>query len=133
MHASTQRPKRLTVGLQSIPDWVTLFIMVRLEQTGMLQKVKQTIQALEPGAEVKLYGSRSRQEAGPDSDWDFLVLVEGPVSDARADTIRHQLYEIEWESGEVLNVIVRSREEWNSPLYAAMPFRQEVERDGVLL
>jgi hypothetical protein len=47
--------------------------------------------------------------------------------------IRHQLYEIEWESGEVLNVIVRSREEWNSPLYAAMPFRQEVERDGVLL
>ncbi len=107
--------------------------MVRLEQTGLLQKVKQTIQALEPGAEVKLYGSRSRQEAGPDSDWDFLVLVEGPVSDARADTIRHQLYEIEWESGEALNVIVRSREEWNSPLYTAMPFRQEVERDGILL
>ena len=107
--------------------------MVRLEQTGMLQKVKQTIQALEPGAEVKLYGSRSRQEAGPDSDWDFLVLVEGSVSDARADAIRHHLYEIEWDSGEVLNAIVQSREEWNSPRYAAMPFRENVERDGVPL
>jgi predicted nucleotidyltransferase len=107
--------------------------MARLEQNSLLHKVKQTVQALEPGAEVKLYGSRSRQEAGPDSDWDFLVLVEGPVGDSRADTIRHQLYEIEWESGEVLNVIVRSREEWNSPLYAAMPFRKDVERDGILL
>lgn len=107
--------------------------MAHLEPNRLLHKVKQTIQALEPGAEVKLYGSRSRQEAGPDSDWDFLVLVEGPVSDARTDTIRHQLYEIEWESGEILNVIVRSREEWNSPRYSAMPFRQNVERDGVLL
>ena len=55
------------------------------------------------------------------------------MSEGRADAIRHQLYEIEWASGEVLNAIVRSREDWNSPLYTAMPFWQNVERDGVLL
>ena len=107
--------------------------MARLERNPLLTKVKQTIQGLEPNAAVKLYGSRSRQEAAPDSDWDFLVLVDGPVTDTRADAIRHQLYEIEWESGEVLNAIVRSREDWNSPLYAVMPFWKNVERDGVLL
>ncbi len=99
----------------------------------LLQEVKQAVQILEPGASVKLYGSRSRQEAGPESDWDFLILIDGPVSEQRADLLRHRLYEIEWEHGEVLNTVVRSREEWNSPLYRAMPFRQNVEREGILL
>lgn len=109
------------------------YLSVRMKQEELLQRVKQTVHESEPGAEVILYGSRARQDAGPDSDWDFLVLVEGPVSDARADALRHQLYEIEWESGEVLSVVVRSRQEWQSPRYRAMPFRQNVERDGVAL
>ena len=66
---------------------------------------------VEAEADIILYGSRSRHEAGPESDWDFLILVHGPVGDARADAIRHRLYEIEWESGEVLCAIVRSRED----------------------
>ena len=104
-----------------------------MNQVELLQRVKAAVHEAEPEAEVILYGSRSRQEAGPESDWDFLVLVDGPVNDARADAIRHRLYEIEWESGEVLCAVVRSREEWHSPLYRAMPFHQNVEREGVLL
>jgi predicted nucleotidyltransferase len=104
-----------------------------MDQTELLKRVKQAVHAVEPEAEIILYGSRSRHEAGPESDWDFLVLVDGPVSDARADAIRHRLYEVEWESEEVLCAVVRSREEWHSPLYRAMPFHQNVERDGIPL
>jgi len=99
----------------------------------LLKRVKQAVYAVEAEADIILYGSRSRHEAGPESDWDFLILVHGPVGDARADAIRHRLYEIEWESGEVLCAIVRSREDWHSPLYCAMPFHENVERDGVPL
>ena len=74
-----------------------------MDQAELLRRVKQTVHEVEPEAEIVLYGSRSRQEAGPESDWDFLVLVDGPVDDARTDAIRHRLYEIEWES-------------WGSPL-----------------
>jgi len=104
-----------------------------MNQEELLQRVKQTIREVEPGAEIILYGSRARQEAGSESDWDFLVLVDDPMSESRADVIRHRLYEIEWESGEVLCAIVRSRKEWQSPRYRAMPFRQNVEREGVTL
>lgn len=104
-----------------------------MDQAELLRRVKRTIHAVEPEAEIVLYGSRSRQEAGPESDWDFLVLVDGPVDDARTDAIRHRLYEIEWETGEVLCAVVRNREEWHSPLYRAMPFHQNVEREGILL
>ena len=104
-----------------------------MDQKLLLREVKRTVKEIDPGAEIILFGSRSRHDAGPESDWDLLVLVDGPVDDARADAIRHQLYEIEWESGEVLCAVVRSREEWNSPLYRAMPFHQNVEREGVVI
>jgi predicted nucleotidyltransferase len=66
--------------------------MERLAPDRLLQEVKRAVQALEPSAEVKLYGSRSRQDAGPESDWDFLILVDGPVSATRADALRHGLH-----------------------------------------
>lgn len=108
-------------------------MLVEMKQEELLQRVKQTVREAEPGAEIILFGSRARRDAGAESDWDFLVLVDEPVSDARADAIRHRLYEIEWESGEVLSAVVRSRQEWHSPRYRAMPFRQHVEREGVTL
>ena len=58
-----------------------------------------------PEAEIFLYGSRSRGDALSESDWDFLILVNGFISDERTDRIRHRLYEIEWESGEVISSI----------------------------
>lgn len=104
-----------------------------MDQEWLLIRVKQAIHEVEPAAEIILYGSRSREDAGDESDWDFLVLVDGPVNDARIDAIRHRLYDLEWECGEVLCSVVRSREEWDSPRYQAMPFRQNVEREGLLL
>jgi uncharacterized protein len=96
-------------------------------------RAKRAILAVEPAADVILYGSRSRAEARPDSDWDLLVLVEGPVDTGRADAIRHSLYEVEWETGEVLCAVIRSRQDWESPLYRAMPFHDNVEREGIRL
>jgi len=99
----------------------------------LLEQVKQTIREIEPNAEIILYGSRARKDSQAQSDWDFLVLLDGLVSDERIDKIRHRLYEIEWANDEVLCSIVRNREEWNSSLCKSMPFYQNVELDGVVL
>jgi uncharacterized protein len=99
----------------------------------LLKRVKQVVHEIEPEAEIILYGSRARDEAESESDWDFLILVDGPMNDARIDAIRHQLYEIEWECGEVLCSVVRNRQEWDSSHYQTTPFHQNVERDGKLL
>lgn len=99
----------------------------------LLQDVKQAVRNVEPIAEVILYGSRARRDATSESDWDFLILVDGIVDTSRVDAIRYQIYEVEWQTGEVLSSIVRSRKEWNSPVYQAMPFHKNVEREGLRL
>ena len=104
-----------------------------MNQKDLLEQVKQAIHDIEPDAEVILYGSRTREVSNAESDWDFLVLVNGTVDDERIDKIRHRLYEIEWECGEILSSIVRSRKDWNSIAYKRMPFHQNVELEGIVL
>jgi uncharacterized protein len=99
----------------------------------LLSKVKDAVLQLEPSAEVVLYGSRARDDFREYSDWDFLVLVDGPVDTARTDRIRRVLFEIELETDQIISSIIRSRQEWNSPRYAVVPLHKNVEREGILL
>jgi len=104
-----------------------------MNREDLLKRVKNAVHELEPGAEIILHGSRSRNDEDAESDWDFVVLVDGHVTDERTDAIRHRLYEIEWECGEVLCSIVRNREEWDSPCCQSTPFHQNVKREGMAL
>jgi len=99
----------------------------------LLRKVKEALKEIEPSAEIYLYGSRARRDNREDSDWDFLILIDGIVDTARTDRIRYRLYEIEWETGEILSSIVRNRREWKGPKYKAIPLRENVEREGMPL
>lgn len=104
-----------------------------MDPKALQRRVKQAVQTIEPEAQVILYGSRSRGDSQGESDWDFLVLVDGAVDQERTDRIRHRLHEIEWECGEVISSVVRSRREWDSSRSRAMPFHENVEREGVRL
>ena len=104
-----------------------------MNREELLNEIRQTVREAEPDAEIILYGSRSRGDAIRESDWDLLILVDGLMTDERIDRIRHRLYEVEWESGEVISSIVRNREEWRSDLYQAMPFHKRVEQEGIRL
>ncbi|VEN75013.1 conserved hypothetical protein [Candidatus Desulfarcum epimagneticum] len=102
-----------------------------MRKEKLLKRVKNNVLEIEPGAEIILYGSRARLDSREYSDWDFLILVDGDLDSSRTDAIRHKIYEVEWESGEVLSSIVRSRREWGNPHYRVMPFYRNVARDGI--
>jgi uncharacterized protein len=99
----------------------------------ILEKIKAAILKIEPSAEIILYGSRAREDFHDGSDWDFLIIVNGEVDDNRTDKIRHQLYEIEWETGDVLCSIVRSRTEWESQEYRVIPLYKNIKLEGISL
>jgi uncharacterized protein len=103
------------------------------QETALLRRIRETVHAIEPTAQIILYGSRARGDAAPDSDWDLLVLLDGHVPYSRIDAVRHRLYELEWDTDTVLSSIVRSKTEWDSPLYDAMPFHANVQREGMRL
>ena len=105
----------------------------RSTQQVLLQRIKTAVHALEPDAEVWLYGSHARGNARPDSDWDLLILLSGPVSMIRRETIQRPIYEIEWQTGTVLCIDVRSKEEWYHPERPLTFFQKNVQQEGMRL
>jgi predicted nucleotidyltransferase len=103
------------------------------EAEKLINRVEQAIHSIVPDAEIILYGSHARGDAGPLSDWDFLILVHRPVDRKLTIAIRNKLYDVELETDTVLSCIVRTRKEWDSPKYSVLPFKRTVEREGVLL
>lgn len=97
------------------------------------KKVKLLIREIEPSVEIFLYGSRVGKETDSGQTWDFLVLVDGPVTSERADRIRHSLYSLEMESGGKIAVVVKDRQEWNSPDNKNVPLYKRIQNEGIAL
>ena len=104
-----------------------------VDKETLLRRIKATVLALSPGAEVILYGSRARGDAEPDSDWDVLVLTEEKQTRNQDDAISDALYDLELETGTVIVPMVHCRAEWNSARYEVTPFHENVTREGVQL
>ena len=103
------------------------------KEEALSAKVRNAIRKVDPDADIILYGSRARGEADPESDYDLLIVSGEPVNLKREDLLRCKLFPIQLEYKAVLTVILISRDDWNSKLYSAMPFYQNVKTDGALL
>jgi hypothetical protein len=47
--------------------------------------------------------------------------------------LKNGLYDIELENDEVVSSIIRSRQEWSSPAYDALPFKKAAEKEGRIM
>ncbi len=104
----------------------------RTANADLLQRCKRAIRTVVPDADVILYGSRARGDATADSDYDLLVLVDRPADVAVHEQLISRISPLEGD-GAVLTLAVYNRTLWNSRLYQAMPFHENVDREGVLL
>ena len=107
--------------------------MLSRAERELLENCRDAVREVIPGAELILYGSRARGDAGMESDYDLLILIDGPVDCKLEDRMRQRLYSLELESSAALSVSAYNRSDWCSPLYRAMPFNQNVEKEGIVL
>ena len=98
-----------------------------------MNQIKRIIKSREPSAKIYLYGSRSRGTAKDDSDWDLLILLnKDNISSEAEREITNPLYDLEFDTGEVISPMIYSEKEWNSK-YKVTPFYQNVMKEGKLL
>ncbi len=84
-------------------------------------QVKEAVHQMDEEAEIILFGSRARGDCGPDSDWDFLILLKDKLTSEKEELIRNRIYDIELESEEVITSIIEGRgSNWELSLLEAL-------------
>jgi predicted nucleotidyltransferase len=104
-----------------------------IEDVGLLNRCKNAIRQVVPDADVILYGSRARGDADEYSDYDILVLTNGSADIPVHEKMIESIYPLELDTGAVLTLAIYNKQQWDTPLYRAMPFHRNVDREGVLL
>jgi len=98
----------------------------------ILQQIKAYVKSVEPKSEVILFGSRARDEAKEESDWDILILTPYPVDLKTEQKFRHKLFELELEYGQAISTFVYSKQDWNGK-HKVTPLYKNIKREGVTL
>ena len=102
-----------------------------MKREQVILAIKEAMQPLRPMVTTMLYCSEARGEAGPNSDIDLLILVDkGSVSLSDEMKISEPLYDIELNSGILINSVIMPKSRWGA---VVTPFYENVMKDGVLL
>ena len=105
---------------------------VQINQS-VLDQCKRAIGAVVSDARIILYGSRARGDAHADSDYDLLILTGQTPSVRLDEAILDHIYPVELETGAMISFVVQNKTDWNKPLYRAMPFHKNIDREGVAI
>ncbi len=104
------------------------------ENFDYLQAFKdKAFEILPEGSTLALYGSRARGDYRPDSDWDLLILINGPdkLPEALWNQYAWPFMEIGLEHDNDVSPRLYSYSGW--ALRHFFPFYKNVEKDKILL
>ena len=99
------------------------------KQNFIISTLKKRISRIDPQVKIILFGSRARNDARKDSDWDFLILTKLSVNRELKNKISDELFETELETDEVLTGIIQNINLW--PEYSNTPIYKNIIRDGI--
>jgi len=97
----------------------------------LLERCRDIVLAIEPSAEIILYGSRVKGSSERDSDYDILVLVDNSLTKKLEDRISFAIYDLEYEADVILSVHMYEKKFFQSPLGRVMPLFNNVRAEGI--
>ena len=100
---------------------------------NILKAIKKLVKERDSSAKIYLYGSRANGNAKKDSDWDLLILLKkDQITSEIENSITDPLYDLEFETGEIISPMIYSQKEWNTK-YSITPFYKNVMTEGYLI
>ncbi len=101
-----------------------------MEDPKLQEIVERLVAAYEP-ERIYLFGSVARGEAGPDSDYDILVVVP---PDAPPDRLRSKLaYRVLWGIGVPVDAVVMTRPDFDLRVHVVNSLPEAALREGRLV
>ena len=99
----------------------------------ILNRIKNSLHNTVPDATLILYGSFARGDNHKDSDIDLLILLnQEKISFQDEKQITYPLYDIEFETGQIISPLVLSKSDWEKR-HRITPFYENVKREGIPL
>lgn len=95
----------------------------------IITSIKRRISKIDPNVKIILFGSRARNDANKNSDWDFLILTQLPVTKDLKNRMNDELFETELETDEVLTGIIQNFKLWSE--YSNTPIYKNILKDGI--
>lgn len=104
-----------------------------MERTQVLSSIKNVARSFaRDNVDVRLFGSRARDDAQEDSDWDILVLVDkSKLEEADRDKYAYPFWMLGWQTGAMIHPVVYTLSEWKRR--KGTPFYDNVETEGISL
>ena len=101
------------------------------KESHIAHLIGSRIRQQDPKAEVILFGSHARGQAGEESDWDILILIDRPKeSRSEEEKYRDEMFNMELEIGEPISTFVYSKSDWESR-FVHTPLYRNIKNEGV--
>lgn len=102
-------------------------------RSQIIQSLKEVARRVIPdGGEVWLYGSQARDDAGVDSDWNILILLNKPsIAATDEDDYSYPFVDMGWNYATAVSPQLYTFNEWKKLSFT--PYYQNVERDNIRL
>ena len=104
--------------------------MLTTKDRQIAREFQRRLEAITPLLDLRVFGSRARGYAAPDSDLDIFIELEETTPE-----LRQRISEIAWEVGfemdRVISTVVTTRAELEHGAMGANPLVLNVEQEGV--
>jgi predicted nucleotidyltransferase len=118
------------IDARRVADWPDGGEKGKMGDSILNEIVRRLVEAYHP-ERIYLFGSHARGEAGPDSDYDLLVVVPDSAPEERR---RSRLaYEALWGTGTAADVLVWTRDAFEARLHLRASLPSTVMAEGRLL
>ena len=102
----------------------------RIDDPKLAEIVRRLVEAYQP-EQIYLFGSKARDQANPDSDYDIMVIIPDSAS---APQRRSRLaYEVLRGTGTAVDVLVWPRGSFEKRLHLQASLPSTIKREGKLL
>ena len=104
--------------------------MLSADDRRVALRFRHRLEQVTPVLDMRVYGSRARGDATPESDMDIFIEVDRITSSMR-EQISILAWEVGFESDRVISTLVATRDQLEQGAMGANPIVRQIEREGI--